>query len=202
MTATELSKHRDAQLGTTETKDGSRTDRILKMFPSADKIKAIKADTKKVTLGHGENELDVTIYPMSPKQMVQAYGLIRQLILPIIGIVMKQNVGDQIAITDILDAFGENVDKLPQLIFYILERGNRNVTQEWVDDHFDLVLDLQAILPPFLEQNGLGKLFAGNGSTVAAGSVQAQMTQETPLLTEELQVQSHLSADGMDGNPA
>ena len=202
MTATDLAKHRDANLGTETQANGSRTDRILKMFPPAEKIKAIKADTKKLTLGHGENELDVTIYPMSPKQMVLAYGLIRQLILPIIGIVMKQNVGQQIAITDILDAFGENVDKLPQLIFYILERGNRNVTQEWVDDHFDLVLDLQAILPPFLEQNGLGKLFAGNGSTVAVESVQAQTTQETPPQTEESQVQSPSFADGTDGNPA
>lgn len=201
MTATDLAQHRDAQLGTTEKKDGSRTDRILKMFPSEDKIKAIKADTKKVTLGHGENELVVTVYPMSPKQMVQAYGLIRQLILPIIGIVMKQNVGQQIAITDILDAFGENVDKLPELIFYILSRGNQGVTQEWVNDHFDLVLDMQAILPPFLEQNGLGKLFAGNGSTVAAESVKAQVTQEVPPQTEESQVQSPSFADGMVGAP-
>ena len=133
---------------------------------------------------------------MSPKQMVKAYGLIRVLLLPIVGVVAKQSAGEKIEVADLLEMFGENVDKIPELIYMILERGN-DVSQEWIDEHMDLVLDVMQIAPLFLEQNGMVKLHSGNGE---ASTAVAQDGQPQRPLTEESQAQSPSSVDGTGGS--
>jgi hypothetical protein len=41
----------------------------------------------------------------------------------------------------------------------ILSRGN-DISLDWINDKLDVLLDLQLILPIFLRQNGLEKLFS------------------------------------------
>lgn len=179
-------------------KDGSRTERVVKMFPAADKIAAVKADIDTVVIGHGEYSKTVRIHPMSPSQMVKSYALIRELLLPIVGVVAKQSAGEKIEIADLLETFGENVDKIPLLIFYILERGN-DVSLEWINAHMDLVLDLMQIAPAFLKQNGMVKLHGGNATGAPAPSVNNGQAQNQTQPMEESPVPSPSSADGMDG---
>lgn len=190
----ELRARRDAAEGVQ--RPGSRTERIVKMFPPADKIKAIKAEIATVTIGHGDYTKEVRIHPLNPKQMVQSYQLIRVLLLPIVGIVAKQSAGEKIEVADLLEMFGDNVDKIPELIFRVLERGN-DVSLDWINEHMDLALDFMQIAPLFLEQNGMVKLHAGKEDQSQQNGAQVQ---DKPPLTEELPVPSLSSADGTDGN--
>jgi hypothetical protein len=86
---------------------------------------------------------------------------------------------------------------LPKLIYIILQRGNSDITEDWVMDHFDLALDLQTILPPFFEQNALAKLFSGNAKPVP--QTVASEAPDQPHSTEESPQPSPSSVDGTDG---
>ena len=158
MDATELSKHRDAQMGTpTTAKDGSKTENVIKMFTDPAKIAALKANVVIVKIGNPQT--DVVIRPLNPKTGVEAYKLLRTTLMPIVTLYRRQQEGG-VNIVDVMDAFGENVESITRLIFLILQRGNPHLTQEWVDENLDLVPDLLTIIPPFMEQNMFDTLFS------------------------------------------
>lgn len=180
---------------------GKQVDRVVKLFPDKDRIEAIKATPIKLMIGHPPEQREVTVYPMNPKQVIAAFGLIRELLLPIIGVVTRSERGETISVPELLEAFGTNVDKLPILVYHILQRGNA-ISQDWIDEHLDLILDLQLILPVFLTQNGLGKLFGGAGKDVPSSEEEASPNgRQTHRLTEESPKPSTGPADTTLGSP-
>lgn len=140
-------------------KSGERTERIYKMFTSAERAEIIKNNPVRVKIGSGEEQREVVIRPLSPRQVINAYGLIRDILIPIMRLYEPGENGEKknIGLTEFVGALGENIDKLVDLIHAILSRGN-TISKDWLDEHMDLVLDAQIIIPIFLEQNGLMKL--------------------------------------------
>jgi hypothetical protein len=188
-------QHRDAMTGKQPTNGQTKVETVVKFFMSEDKIKAIKAEDTRITIG--DPPMQVVVKPMNPLQVAQSYTLIRKLLLPIVGVVQAQQRGDPLNIAQMLEAFGENIDALPELMFQILRRGN-NITREWCDEHLDLVLDMQMILPHFLRQNGLDRLFAGKTEAPTDGATTTPVennSQQTAALPESLPS----SVDGTDG---
>jgi hypothetical protein len=138
-----------------------QTERVMKMFSPADAIAVIKATTVNVTLGHGAEARQFVIRPLSPKQLLGAYKLIQELLVPLAQIFKP---GQNVSLADLIGAVGvDNIGKLPELVKVILDRGNDPVSLDWINDNLDILLDLQLILPAFLQQNGLDKLFAPKG---------------------------------------
>jgi len=197
-TPNDLAQRRELMNGTT--KPGTpKVESIIKFFMSSDKIAAIKAEDTRVTIG--TPPMEVNIRPMSPKLVAESYTLIRQLLLPILTVISMSQAGGNVSISAFLDAFGENIDALPELIFKILQRGNGEVTREWCDDHLDFLLDAQLILPIFLRQNGLDRLFAGKeGAPSTENGAATAEEKVTPPMVESL-ASSASSADGTDGEP-
>ncbi len=140
-------------------KDASKaqSERVIKMFTPVEQIEVIKASTVKVTLGHGPEARSFVIKPLSPKQLLGAYQLIQEILLPLAEIFKP---GQNISLGDLVRALGPNIEKVPELLKVILDRGNESVSLDWINDNLDILLDLQLILPAFLKQNGLDKLFA------------------------------------------
>lgn len=158
---------------TSARREGERTEKVMKWFMPAEKIALIKASDAKVTIGRGTETKEVVIRPLTPLLFAQAYSVLKATLVPIMSLYKPgQQAPDMPAI---LDALGDNIQELPKLIEVILRRGN-NIEQAWIDQNFDLVLDLQLILPYFIEQNGLWKLFMGN--VVAPSEVGAKVTDE------------------------
>lgn len=186
MDATDLQRQRDAMMG--NEKAGVKTENVVKMFGDPDKIRAIKASTVTVIVGNPPTEL--VIRPLNPKLGVEAYSVLRTTMLPIVNLYRKQVAGD-VTIVDVFDAFGENVAKIPHLIFLILSRGNPQITEEWVDNNLDLVPDLMTILPHFMAQNMFDTLFSPKAraplappptqSESATQEVMAGENQKAPL---------------------
>jgi hypothetical protein len=134
-----------------------QTERVMKMFTPAEQIEVIKADTVTVSLGHGAESRQFVIRPLSPKQLLGAYQLIQEILLPLAEIFKP---GESIGLGDLVRALGPNIEKVPELIKVILDRGNTPVSVDWINENLDILLDLQLILPAFLKQNGLDKLFS------------------------------------------
>ncbi len=152
----ELQKMRDARNGVTE-RNGVKTENVVKMFADPDKVAAIKASVALVTIGNPPTQ--VIIKPLNPRLGIEAYQVLRSTLLPIVDLYRKQQSGT-VNIVDVFDAFGENVTKIPRLLYLILSRGNTQITEEWVDEHLDLVPDTLTILPHFMEQNMFNLLFS------------------------------------------
>jgi len=131
-------------------------ERVWKMFTPPEAINVIKARSELVTIGSGPEAREVTIRPLSPRQLLNAYQLISQLLVPLVE---NLRPGQDVSLGAILGALGPNIDKVPELIHVILSRGN-DISLDWINDKLDVLLDLQLILPIFLRQNGLEKLFS------------------------------------------
>lgn len=162
------------------------TERIWKMFTDADKAKAIKASSTKITIGSGAEQREVSIRPLNPRQLVAAYGLIRDILTPLVSVFAPNADGSpkDVQIGDILSAVGDNIDKVPELIFVILSRGNE-ISRDWIEDNLDILLDLQLIVPTFMAQNGLDKLMGNAQASVAP----------TPVTIPEAQPESQPMAE-------
>ena len=168
----------------------TRIERVYKMFTPAERIHAIKAERIMVQIGGagGGEAMDITIRPLSPKQFVEAFQLIREVLVPIMGLYSPGAATPGFA--DLLAVLGERIDKIPELVWFIIKRGN-NIEQAWVDNNMDLGLDLQLILPPFIVQNGLERILGGTdapsqavnvgASTVTAASNEVPTTEVSPL---------------------
>lgn len=182
VSASDLKAHRDALAGREPGEDNgkSRIDRIIKMFTPADEIAAIKDLPSTVRIG--TPPVDIMIRPMSTRTLLESLGIIRKLIGPLLEMSNKQ-----ITTADMLEQLSENVKDLPILIYNILKRGNETtITQDWVDDNFDVLLDLQVVLPIFLRQNALDKLFGGGqASPKDEAATKAAPTDPFPQTTAE-----------------
>lgn len=187
MDANELNTRRDAMLGKdSPSASGAQTERVFKMFTPFERARVIKANPVKVILGSGNESREFTIRPLTPRQMVEAYGLMTEILVPL----MKQfepsadGTPKNIGFMDLARSLGDNIDKIPLLVHIILSRGN-DVSLDWVNDHLDILLDLQMIIPAVVEQNGLDKLFGGKDQPSAAPTPPAEVVPSsgTPLLT-------------------
>lgn len=158
----DLDAHRAALTGG-DSPGKQKTERIWKMFTPEDAAMAIKAEVAMVKIGSGDEMREVRIRPLNPRQLVGAYSLIRDILMPLVTVFQPNADGSpkKVEIGDILTALGDNIDKVPELVAVILSRGNE-ISMDWINDNFDIILDLQLILPVFMRQNGLGKLL-GNG---------------------------------------
>lgn len=170
--------------GSGSPKNSQQTERIYKMFTSAERAAIIKANPVYVNIGSGPEMRQVVIRPLSPRQVIAAYGLIRDILIPIMRLYEPSDDGTKkaIGLTEFVGALGENIDKLVDLIHAILQRGN-TISKEWLDEHMDLVLDAQIIIPVFLEQNGLLKLL-GNDQASVGPTLTVATPQEKSLPME------------------
>jgi hypothetical protein len=196
VTADELKQRREAMNGAPSSKD--KTENVIKFFFDADKIAAIKAQDTRITIGTPPTP--IVIRPMSPKGVAESYVLIRKLVMPLITLINEARQGSTLNLGLMMEAFGENIEILPELLYRIIQRGNPDLTREWCDEHIDFALDAMLIIPIFLEQNGLGKLFSGKVQAALEEKPGAPPESEPPL-TEESQAQSTSSADSTDGQP-
>jgi len=155
---------------------GQKTERVYKLFTSAEEIEVIKADPSEVWIGSGDERRKVVIRPLNPRQMIRAYGLIQEIVLPLASL-FRANTN--ISLADLISAIGPNIEKVPELIGIILERGN-NVSKDWIEENLDILLDLQIIIPIFLKQNALDKMFGPKGEsgdrTSKSGSPKSALT--------------------------
>jgi hypothetical protein len=162
-----------------------KTEQVVKMFMDADKIAAIKGTT--VTVYVGTPPTPVVIRPLSTRGMIEAYKYLRHLLLPILTLA-KNSAGGAQTVSGIMDAFGENIDDVPKLLAIILQRANPAIDEAWVLEKLDILLDLQLIIPPFLQQNGLDRMFSGKSaapvaqSSNATTSAQVEDSQKTEAL--------------------
>lgn len=195
VTADDLKQRRDAMNGNgPASKD--KTENVIKFFFDADKIAAIKAKDTRITIGTPPTP--IVIRPMSPKGVAESYVLIRKLVLPLVTLINESRQGTGLNLGLLMEAFGENIEILPELLFRIISRGNPDLTREWCDEHIDFALDAMLIIPIFLEQNGLDKLFSGKAQAASTESPGAP-PESSSLPMEESQVQSTSSADSTDG---
>jgi hypothetical protein len=144
-----------------------KVESVVKMFMDPDKIAAI-------------------LKPLSTRQMVSIFKSLRHLILPIMSLAQRsKSENGAVTLTHILNAFGDNIDDVPKLIHAILMRGNPDLSEEWVLDHFDVILDMQVILPHFMRQNNLDRLFSGKSAAPVEPSSpeSASTTRETDTTT-------------------
>jgi hypothetical protein len=177
---------------------GKRNEKVWKFFTPQERIDVIKANTRTVSIGHGAERRDVTIQPMNVIGLAESYGVLRKLIGPILEVFSKTS---NPSIPVLIDALGENISELPSFIAAILKRGN-NISTEWINEHFDVLLDLQTILPIFIEQNGLEKVFnTGNENGAASAPIQTpqSVSVDSPTLTVVSPPASTSSADGTEG---
>lgn len=158
-----------------------RIDKIYKMFTPEERIRAIKNERAVVELGSGTEKREITIRPLSPRQFIDAFGLIREVLIPLMG--LYSTTGATPNLGQLVGTLGEKVDKIPELIHFIIKRGNE-VSLDWVMDHFDMGLDLQLILPPFIIQNGLERVLGGTDAPAKAAqngaSTEKPQTNDSP----------------------
>ncbi len=179
----------------------TRVDRVYKMFTPEERVRAIKAQRTEVEIGGsgGGDSLKIVIRPLSPKQFIEAFALIREVLFPIMAL---YGPGKSPGFADLLSVLGERIDKLPELVWFIIKRGN-NITQEWVDNNMDLGLDLQLILPPFIIQNGLERFLGGTDAPLPHAEANGASTEiPAPPNDPQMPESDHLStssADTMDG---
>ena len=161
------------------------TERIWKMFTDSERVAAIKAENATITIGSGSEARDVVIRPLNPRTLVTSYALIQAILVPLIKTFEPGPDGQRrdVSMQNILTALGDNIEKVPELIHVILRRGNE-ISKDWLDDNLDILLDLQLIIPLFLEQNGLGKLM-GNGQASVGPTQTPTVTIEESRLTVE-----------------
>ncbi|MGH7744596.1 MAG: hypothetical protein ACREQ5_07240 [Candidatus Dormibacteria bacterium] len=188
----DLNARRDAMLGNTPSGSGDKQqERVYKMFTPSERIAVIKGAPGQITLGSGGETRQFTVRPMNPRQLLSAYGLLRAILIPLqVLFTPVDGKSQDFGLMQIAEALGENIDKIPALIHAILSRGN-DVSLDWIEEHLDILLDLQLIIPVFIEQNGLGKLFGPNAQSSAAPTSAAaepraaQEPAKTELATAE-----------------
>ena len=153
-----------------------QTERVWKMFNDAERVAAIKAEAATIIIGSGPEAREVRIRPLNPRYLVASYSLIQEILVPLVRTFEPNEDGTRrdVSIQSILTALGDNIEKIPELVYTILKRGNE-ISKEWIDDNLDILLDLQLIIPIFLVQNGLGKLMGNDPAS-------AVLTQDLPAL--------------------
>ena len=152
----------------------SRVERVYKFFSPPEAIRVIKSQEYKITIGSYPEQREVIIKPLSPRGLAQAYNLIREILLPLLGLF---RTGESPTVGDLVEALGPNMDKIPELVYVILQRGN-TISKDWIEENLDILLDLQLIIPAFVEQNALDKLFSpkskSDAQTSTASPTQAE----------------------------
>ena len=160
----------------------TRVDKIYKMFTPEERVRAIKDARIEVEIGSGAEKRTIVIRPLSPRQFIEAFGLIREVLVPIMGL-YGATAGSP-GMAEIIGVLGDKIDRVPELIHFIIKRGNE-VSLDWIMDNFDLGLDLQLILPPFIIQNGLERVLGGTDAPATAAqngaSTEKPQTQNSSL---------------------
>jgi hypothetical protein len=163
----DLQARRDAMKDRPQNTD-KRTERVWKMFTDKEKAAAIKSTNYLITIGSGNESREVIVRPLNPKQMIESYTLLRDILSPLIKLFEPSPDGrpKDISISSLVNALGDNVEKIPILVYAILKRGN-DISLDWIENHLDIIIDLQLLIPAFLEQNALGKLLGNAPASVA-----------------------------------
>lgn len=133
------------------------TERVYKFFTNAEAIGVIKASPVLVTLGSGHDARQLNIRPLNTKQFLLAFKHIQEIGVPLLQVLAsggKPQIGDIVALVE------TKIDKIVDLIQLILQRGDPDISREWIENNLDFMLDLQLILPAFVKQNGLEKMFS------------------------------------------
>lgn len=158
----------------------ARVERVYKFFSPAEAIRVIKSQEVRVTIGSPPEQREVIIKPLSPRGLAAAYNLIREILLPLLSLFRS---GESPSVGDLVEALGPNIDKVPELVHVILSRGN-TISKDWIEDNLDILLDLQLILPAFIEQNALDKLFSPKSKSDDQTSTASPTQTETPTTGE------------------
>jgi hypothetical protein len=170
----------DIELARTQQQPGrnpgqARVQRVRKFFSEPEAIEALKAAPVHIRIGNPAFETrDVTIYPLTPGQFAVAYSTLKDVLLPVLDLFKPGEAAPQLP--QIMDVLGDKVSQLPKLIHTILQRSPNPPSEDWLNSNMDFLLDLQLIIPPFIAQNGLEKLFGGGN---AAPPLAAQQTEAT-----------------------
>ena len=140
--------------------DKERTESVVRMFNDSERMGIVTKQSVLLTLG--TPPLEVHIMPMSVGQLLKVLPMLKQLLAPLLAALKERKAGETLAmgtfIEMLMESLGDHPERLPELIQAMLERGN-NITIPWIENNFDFVPDMQQLLPVFLKQNGLDKLF-------------------------------------------
>lgn len=157
--------------GPPNSKPGEQVEEVIKMMNDDEAIRAIKNEAHVISIGSAEDQREVRLLPLSPRQAMQAWPLIKKLIVPILTIAKSAQEGQSMSLSDIMESLGEdNIEALPKFLALVLQRGNPGLTEDWIMDNLDLVLDLKTILPIFMKINMFDKLLGGKSTPPPAGS--------------------------------
>jgi hypothetical protein len=158
----------------------ARVQRVRKFFSEPAAIEALKASPVYIRIGNPAFETrDVIVYPLTPAQFAVAYSTLKDVLLPVLDLFKPGQAAPQLP--QIMDVLGDKVSQLPKLINIILQRSPNPPSEDWLNSNMDFLLDLQLIIPPFIAQNGLEKLFGGGNE---APPLAAQQTGETGSANE------------------
>lgn len=155
-------KEREARAGGADSGQ-AKTEDVVRMFSDIEKMDILAADGVNIEIG--SPPIVITLFPLSTRQLLQALPRIRQYLAPLMAAFKNRNSGDVMPIGVLIDGLAENVAELPELIETILMRGNV-VSKEFIMDNLNFFPDMAKIVPVFLKQNGLDKMF-GLGKRVA-----------------------------------
>ena len=148
-----------------------RTEKTVHMLDTAEKVEALNPTIERITIG--TPPIEVAIMPMTPAQMVKAWPLLTKLFKPMAKMAQASQIG-QVDFESLLDSIGTDVSFVPELLWLILERGNKDIiTKEFVNDHLNFIEDAIKIFPIFLKQNPVQKLFMGKQTPPPAPSSNA-----------------------------
>lgn len=158
--ASELARRREMASGNGVAEDAPgrpKTEEVIKMYSDDERMRVISKEAVKIKIGTPEKE--VLLYPLSLRQLLGFLPKVKSVLGPVLILFKDRRAGDPaIPIAAIVEALAERIDELPEIVTVILSRGNAEIDHDWLMDHFDVVPDMQTILPIFLKQNGLDKL--------------------------------------------
>lgn len=159
-----------------------KTERVYKFFTSAEAIEVVKATPVEVTLGSGHESRKIAIRPLSTKQFLTAFKHIQEIGVPLLQVLAS---GTKPQISDIIALVETKIDKIVDLLQLILQRGDPEISREWIENNLDFMLDLQLILPAFIRQNGLEKMFSPKDQSGDPTSIETKRPRR-PLGSESL----------------
>lgn len=204
--ASELDRQRQLRTRDPDSANPARAkvEEVVRTFSDDEKMEIV--NKKAVVIQIGTPARDVTLRPLSLRQVTVFLPRLKMALGPLLLLFRERKAGDPpIPMAMIIDALVEHMDDLPDLIWTILERGNTDIDKLWLEEHMDFAIDMQQILPIFLKQNALNKLFnLGKARSESVTSLNGDGVSSSEKSTDQMpttgsSVQSSSAASTTDG---
>lgn len=168
--------------------DRRTTEEVVRTFNSRERMDVIAKQAIEIEVGSPATKIVMT--PLSTRQVMALLPKLKAIVGPVITAFRSRKGTDTVPIDVLFDTITDNIEQLPQLLTLILQRGNPSISEEFVLDKIDLILDMKFMMPIFLWQNGLDKLF-NMGKLQAPSSVGSNGAQ--PVQDEKVSAETKIT---------